>query len=256
LPVTYIAVGNARMGLNTYTLSKTAAEDFGRMFAEHRGLRINSVRVMNAYGPGQLAAAPFGPGKVRKITPAFICRALCGLPVELYGDGSQVSDMVYVGDAAKVLVNALEQAAIGDIWPVSVEVGPEHSTTVREVAEAVIEACVELGYPEVEIRSLPMRAGEHTGGIANPALAADIAKLIEGRTQSAPELWKLRQWAKPIHGRVQADATTLRLAGMYPHQLVSLADGIQATVEWFDLAKGDAWHDPDPTSAIVGGSTL
>jgi UDP-glucose 4-epimerase len=53
------------------------------MFNVDRGSRVNVVRAVNAYGPRQLAAAPFGPGKVRKTTPALVCRALSGMPVEL-----------------------------------------------------------------------------------------------------------------------------------------------------------------------------
>jgi UDP-glucose 4-epimerase len=253
LPMTYIAVGNANMANGTYVLTKTVAENFARMFAEYRGLKVNSVRVMNAYGPGQLACAPFGPGKVRKITPAFICRALCGLPIELYGTGDQVSDMVWVGDAATVLVNALEHAAQGDVWPVTVEVGPEHSLTVRQVAEAVIAACVERGYPEVPINLLPMRAGERTEGIANAALTDEVMRLIEHRTTSVEELWRLRQWVKPLHNQVRADPTTLRLAGVEPSSLTSLEFGIARTVEHFIATRGVQWHDPDPTATVIGG---
>jgi len=114
LPGVYICVGNHWMN-NSYSISKTAVERFVRMFNADRGTRVNNVRVVNAYGPRQLAAAPFGSGKVRKITPAVVCRALSGMPVELYGGGNQISDMVWVGDVARGLVSALEIAAQGKI---------------------------------------------------------------------------------------------------------------------------------------------
>src|SRR5687767_1046648 len=100
LPGVYICVGNHWMD-NSYSISKTAVERFVRMFNAHRGTRVNNVRVVNAYGPRQQAAPPFASGKVRKITPAVVCRALSGMPVELYGGGTQVSDMVWVADVAR-----------------------------------------------------------------------------------------------------------------------------------------------------------
>ena len=89
---------------------------------------------VNAYGPRQLAAEPYGCGKVRNITPAFACRALLGQPIEVYGDGKQVSDMVYVGDVAKALVRATEKAKQGVVFPHAVEVGPSENKTVGEIA--------------------------------------------------------------------------------------------------------------------------
>jgi len=110
LPVVYVGVGNHWMrnhGGGSYTISKSCAEDFARMYHAHRGLKVTIVRPVNAYGPRQSVAAPFGTSKVRKITPSFICRALSNSPIEVYGDGTQVSDMVHVTDVAKVMVKAL-----------------------------------------------------------------------------------------------------------------------------------------------------
>lgn len=118
------------------------------------------VRALNAYGPRQTAAAPFGPSKVRKIMPSFICRALTGQDIEVYGDGTQIMDMVYVGDVARVLVNALEvtsqSGAIRDV----LEAGSGNPTTVNDIAVAVIEQVEECHGVRVGITHLPMRSGE------------------------------------------------------------------------------------------------
>jgi UDP-glucose 4-epimerase len=208
LPGVYICVGNHWMN-NSYSISKTAVERFVSMFNTDRGARVNNVRAVNAYGPRQLAAAPFGPGKVRKITPALICRALSGLPVELYGGGYQVSDMVWVGDVARALVSALQTAADGVVLDHVVEVGPAEPATVRSVAELVIDACVRRGYDRVPIVDLPMRPGEQAGAV------------------------------------VSADAETLFSVGLDPAELISLADGMEHTIDWFISSRGEHWSAPD-----------
>jgi UDP-glucose 4-epimerase len=207
LPGVYICVGNHWMQ-NTYSITKTTVERFCRMFNADRGTRVNLVRAVNAYGPRQVAATPFGPAKVRKITPAFVCRALTGQPIEVYGDGEQVSDMVYVEDVAETLVRSLKRAEDGRVFDDAVEIGPAEHHTVREVAEEVIRACGYLGYPPVEIVNLPMRPGETPGD------------------------WVFADWA------------TLSLVDMHPDRLVTLREGIANTVRWFESTKGHDWHVP------------
>lgn len=205
LPGTYIAVGNHFMN-NPYSISKTTVERFVSMYNKERHTRVNVVRAVNAYGPYQRVAPPFGPGKVRKITPAFICRALCGMPVEVYGDGQQVSDMVFVGDVAKGLVLALEAASQGIVLDKVVEVGPPIHHTVQEVAELIIDLCVKAGYDNVPIVNLPMRPGEIPGAI------------------------------------VTADPSTLELVGMQIDELIPLLEGMERTVDYFISSKGKEWN--------------
>jgi len=156
-PGVYIGVGNHWMN-NTYSITKTMIERFVDMFNSNRGTCINIVRAMNAYGPRQVAASPYGPAKVRKITPSFICRALNDHDIEIYGDGNQISDMIYVTDVAKALVNSMEYAVKGELVP-TVEIGPAVNNTVNDVANLIIE----LSGSKSKIVHLPMRPGELPG---------------------------------------------------------------------------------------------
>ena len=138
LPVVYAGVGNHFMrlkGTGCYTITKSAAEDLARMYNLYRdGGRITIVRPVNAYGPGQSVAGPYGTSKVRKIMPALTCRALTGADIEVYGDGTQISDCVYVEDVARVFVTALEHTAQHGPTEEPVEAGPLTSVTVNDIA--------------------------------------------------------------------------------------------------------------------------
>ncbi len=198
VPGVYIGVGNHWMD-NTYSISKTTVERFVRMYNAERGTRVNIVRVVNAYGPRQVPAAPYGPAKVRKITPAFLCRALLSHDIEIYGDGKQVSDMVYVGDVARCLVRALQSADEGHVFDKVIEVGPVEHNTVNEIAELAIDIAAELGRHDhrSKIVHVPMRPGE-----------------VPGAT-------------------VVADTTTLSLIDEDPYDFVSLPYGMKWTAEYF-----------------------
>lgn len=205
IPGATITVGNWWMN-NPYSITKNMVERFCRMYNDYRGARVNVIRALNAYGPGQAAAAPYGPSKVRKIIPAFMCRALTGAPIEVYGDGQQVSDMVYVSDVARALVRAWEYAANGNIAPGPVEIGPEEHMTVLQVAEGVNAAVADLGFEPVEIKHLPMRPGETPGD------------------------------------KVIADTKTLLNIGMTADELVPFEVGITDTAQWYVDTKGLEWH--------------
>lgn len=179
LPVAYAGVGNAWMrdhGTGSYTISKTAAEDYARMMNLYRDGRIAIVRPVNAYGPRQSIAAPYGSSKVRKILPAMTCRALTGTPIEVYGDGTQVSDCIYVGDVATAFVTALESAASGLVPEKPVEVGPAESCTVNDIGRLVASYAARLTDRDpVDIKHLPMRPGE----VPNAVVKADVTTLAQ-----------------------------------------------------------------------------
>lgn len=155
VPMVNIAVGNFWMN-NTYSISKNSVERFATMYANERGTKVNNLRVMNAYGPGQSVAHPYGTSNVRKIMPSFICRALTASPMEVYDTGDQIMDMVYVKDVARDLVDLLEWEEYGETF----ECGTGRRTTVREIAEVVGEEVYRQTGIATEIKFLPMRPGE------------------------------------------------------------------------------------------------
>jgi UDP-glucose 4-epimerase len=211
LPLVYAAVGNAWMrseGGGTYVITKSCAEDFVKMFNQHRGARFVAVRPMNAYGPQQSVAAPFGWSKVRKITPAFVCRALSGMPVEVYGDGTQVSDMVYVEDVAATFVHCLGLAEKRQVPEFTVECGPSVSCSVNEVAETIIAEAAKVTGREVPIAHLPMRPGEVPNAV------------------------------------VKADVTTMEKVGIAHDFFVPVEVGMERTVRWFAENEGTHWTRP------------
>lgn len=158
-----IGIGNYWMD-SPYPITKRAALAFTRMFNKELGTRVAMVRAMHAYGEGQKCRP------IRKIVPTFIRRALRGEPLPVYGDGEQVVDMIYVGDLAKVLVDACTSPSVD--YDQVYEAGLGRHLTVNEVAEAIIDAAGSLS----EIVHLPMRPGEEENAVisADPATLAGL----------------------------------------------------------------------------------
>jgi nucleoside-diphosphate-sugar epimerase len=164
-PCAYISVGNYWMN-NSYSITKDTVERFAWMFNREFGTRISVIRALNAYGPGQKASP------VRKIIPNFILPALRDEELIVYGDGSQIMDMIFVKDLADILVRALVVEHGNfiynpgiDIAAPKFEAGTGIRTTVLEIAQMVI-GIVGKG----RIKNVPMRAGEpeHSVVVGNP----------------------------------------------------------------------------------------
>jgi UDP-glucose 4-epimerase len=203
LPMVNICVGNWWMR-NSYSTTKHMVERLVEQYRDECDAAVANVRCVNAYGPRQGAAPPFAAGKVRKIVPAFTCRALSAMPIEVYGDGAQISDCVFVGDVARALVATLEACATGRPPKRTIEVGPDEHATVNRVAETIRQ----LAHSDSEIVHLPMRPGEQPGAT------------------------------------VTCDPATLGDVGINPNSLMPLIDGLDLTVQWFRANEGVTWTRP------------
>lgn len=243
LPMVYAGVGNHWMR-NTYSTTKTAVERLLYQYRDEFGCKFAVVRPVNAYGPRQRAAEPFAPGKVRKIIPAFVCRALSGIPVEVYGDGSQISDMVHVKDVASVFVTTLEHVSKGNRLESPVEVGPAKSLTVRDIGESVIAHVSSItGDSPLKIRELPMRPGEKANFDIDPSrLQKVISQSQEILTED--EQFLLKRTLKTLGSTVFASTETLDQIGVSPEDFIDLEEGLKETIQWFIENEGVYWHKP------------
>ena len=243
LPLVYAGVGNFWMR-NTYSTTKTTVENLAYQYRDEFGCRFGVVRPVNAYGPRQRVAVPFGPGKVRKIVPAFVCRALAGMPIEIYGDGRQVSDMVYVEDVASVFVNMLEGLLGGVTPPVPVEVGPAESCTVKDVAELVRhQAATVSGLAPVDIVFLPMRPGEKSDFDVDANALSDLMNRAD-ETMSELDAMKVRRVLRTLGNVVRADTSTLAYVRSSAKEFLPLSSGIKKTVDWYQQERGTSWDVP------------
>ncbi len=175
IPTVNIAVGNWWES-SSYSITKNTVERFCKMYRMFRGTPVTTVRALNAVGPGQSVAAPFGDSKVRKIGPSFICRALTGQPVEIYGSGEQVMDVIHVDDVAHTLIAALQATMDrGEGLETVFEAGTGANTTVNMIALAVAQYVTEHYSRNVQIDHIPLRDGETPGAVVQ----ADITTLEE-----------------------------------------------------------------------------
>lgn len=133
--------------LNPYAITKLAGEKFSLMYSQEFNLDIKVVRGLNTYGSRQKHKP------VRKAVPNFIINALQNKPIEIYGNGNQIVDLVYVKDLVEVMIKAMK---IKDKIPYVIDAGTGVKTSVNELANLIIK----LTNSKSELKYLPMRPGE------------------------------------------------------------------------------------------------
>jgi UDP-glucose 4-epimerase len=173
--------------LNTYSITKFAAEQFCLMFVKNFNMSIACLKWFNAYGPRQHLYP------VRKAVPLFIVQALYNKPVEVFGDGNQTVDMIYVTDIAKIAIKATRNC--GKIGKV-IDVGSGLPITVNELAGMIIK----MTKSRSKIKHLPMRAGEpeRSNIAADTTALRDVLK-VDKFTDFEKGLKITIDWYKNLH---------------------------------------------------------
>jgi UDP-glucose 4-epimerase len=95
-------------------INKVAGEYYHLVYNNVFGVRACSLRLTNIYGPRQLVKH-----NRQGFIGWFIRLAVEGREIEVFGDGSQLRDFVYVDDAAEAFLRAgLSAACDGDVFNV------------------------------------------------------------------------------------------------------------------------------------------
>jgi len=154
--IPFVGIEQPHIWYNPYEASKMAARRYALAYAHAYDIPMSYVRAFNAYGPGQ---APPGGGHPTKIIPAFSTQAWSGRPIEVWGDGTGIVDLVWVGDVADVLIDTLLTARLSGPEMV-VEAGTGNPMTVNQVAAWVVDRVQSLGFSRPEVAHRDMRRGE------------------------------------------------------------------------------------------------
>ncbi|HRJ43781.1 MAG: NAD-dependent epimerase/dehydratase family protein [Caldilineaceae bacterium] len=141
-----------------YAVTKMAAENYLFTMGALMGFEAVSLRIFNAYGPGQPLPPTHGP-----VIPYLMQQVAQNGSAIIFGDGEQTRDFVYIDD----VVQALAVAGIAaNVDRQIINIGCGQETSINQAAEAIGQV---LGK-----RPRLLHNREKSGG--TPRLVADIAK--------------------------------------------------------------------------------
>lgn len=118
--------------LDIYSANRLVAEHYHRIYHRFYGMRTFIARLGNCYGPrAQMKHAGYG------VLNWFIRLALEGGTIDVYGDGSQLRDYLYVDDAVRALLTiGAKPELCGEVF----NVGSGHAVHFIDLVKAVLAA--------------------------------------------------------------------------------------------------------------------
>jgi UDP-glucose 4-epimerase len=144
-----------RRPLAPYGTSKLAGEEYLATWNRLHGTRHVTLRLGNVFGPRQLPSLEGG------VVSIFMDRLARGGGVDIFGDGEQTRDFVYVGDVIAAML-----AAVGhDGGTFNVATG------IATSVNRLFELCRELAGSDAAAQHKDARPGDLLHSVVDPSLA-------------------------------------------------------------------------------------
>ena len=144
-----------------YGASKLAGEGYCSAYFQTFDIGTVALRFGNVYGPLS--------GHKNSAVARFIKRAAGGEVLEIYGDGTQTRDYIFIED----LIRAIRLAATTDgVGGETFQIATNAETTVQELVDKLLPALAEAGIEDVEVRNTDARRGEVRRNFADTSKAA------------------------------------------------------------------------------------
>ena len=126
-----------------YAASKASADLLVRAFSHTHGMNVKISRCCNNYGPNQFP---------EKFIPKSIVSASRGLPIEVYGDGTNIREWIHVSDHCRAISKIIVSGKSGEVY----NVGSGFELTNLELASKISEA---LNDSSIQIKHVGDRLG-------------------------------------------------------------------------------------------------
>ncbi len=148
--------------VSPYGASKLAGEGYCSAYYRSYGIDTVALRFGNVYGPGSKHKS--------SVVAKFIRQALNGETLEIYGDGSQTRDFIYIDDLVDAVYKAVMVEGIGgEVF----QIASNKETTVSEVTGMIVKALGEEGVTGVRVVNESERLGDVRRNYSDTGKARD-----------------------------------------------------------------------------------
>lgn len=148
--------------LSPYGLQKLVSEQYASLFAKQLGFSFVALRMFNVFGPRQVPSSQYSG-----VISIFVAAMQQGLPITIYGDGTQTRDFIYVKDVVSAFALALTTTlASGEC--LTCNLGTGASTSLLQLFD-ILKACFPQWKSELRFASPRLGDIQHS--------QADISKI-------------------------------------------------------------------------------
>ena len=142
-----------------YGVAKLAGEHYCQVFNELYGMKNISLRYFNVFGPKQESS------EYATVIPKFIKAVLIGSRPQIFGDGEQIRDFIFVKDVVRANLLAWQHDSTG-----SYNIASGRCYSINELLKKICEILGE----EIEPIYAPPRLGDSMGWMVDISKASKI----------------------------------------------------------------------------------
>ena len=135
--------------VSPYGASKLAGEGYCSAYHKSFGIDTIALRFGNVYGPGSVHK--------NSVVAKFIRRALDVEALEIFGDGTQTRDFIFIDDLIDALMKAAVKPGIGgEVF----QIATSCETTVSEMTNLLVEVLESHGIESIRVVNAETRTGD------------------------------------------------------------------------------------------------
>ena len=149
--------------VSPYGASKLSGEAYCSAYFRTFGVETVALRFGNVYGPLSTHKS--------SVVAKFIKRATGGEVLEIYGDGTQTRDFIYVEDLTQAIRSAATVEGVGgEVF----QIATNAETSVQEMVEMLLPVLASAGIKDVEVRQAAPRLGDVMRNYSDTSKAAHL----------------------------------------------------------------------------------
>jgi UDP-glucose 4-epimerase len=142
--------------ISPYGVSKLAGEAYCSAYFQTYNIETIALRFSNVYGPGS--------SKKNSVIAKFIKEGIRYRTIEIYGDGSQTRDFIYIDDLIKAVVSAsISDRLGGNIF----QIASGKETSIYELVDKLINVLKNHKINDLNIIKGNLRAGDVKRNFSN-----------------------------------------------------------------------------------------
>lgn len=149
--------------VSPYGASKLAGEAYCSAYFRTFGVETVALRFGNVYGPGS--------NHKNSVVAKFIRQAFLGETLEVYGDGYQTRDFVYVDDLVRAILRGATVPGIGgEVF----QIATNSETTVNTLVIKMLSILSNEGVDSFHVEHRPLRSGDVRRSFSDTSKAISI----------------------------------------------------------------------------------
>lgn len=125
--------------ISLYGSSKLYCEDIVKKFAQQKKADYINLRIGHVYGPGE--------EKYRKVIPITINNILEGVPLEIWGDGSELRSFIFIDDVVAAIIASIDSSEKN----IDVNIVSGASISIKDLVKSIVQ----ISGKSIEIRHKP-----------------------------------------------------------------------------------------------------